>query len=195
MRHKCALFAAVALLYASHALAAEPFDSKLQASTYKAKLVQAMDECASPTTIIGGVDACAPAHANTLGTNNTFSIGSVAVKSVVVSSQVLTILKSSGNGGVKGDLGGQTVHTRLVLRITKRSSTTAPTDPVTWEDQVLDCPAVTINGTGNMVQKSTLATCGLDLDLLVENYQKEIVSASIVDGSGKPLAVPGVRKK
>jgi len=161
-----------------------PLDSKLQASTYKAKLVQALDECTSPTTNIGGVDACAPAHVNTDGVHNTFSAGSIAVKSVPISSQVLTILKSSGNGDVKSDLGGKTVRTRLVVRVTKAS----PSPANTWIDQVLDCGVVTVSGTGNYVKKEMLTDCGLPIALAQPAYSKEIVS-------GKALAVPGVRKK
>jgi hypothetical protein len=188
-----------ALALTASAAMADSFDSKLQASTFKTKLVQAEDECPPGTTTIGGIDACAPANINTDGTK--FSVGSLSVKSVGVSSQVLTILKSSGNGdpGQKAALGGKTVQTRLVLRITKRATTGAPTDAVTWIDQTLLCKEQVVTGTGNIVIKQTLlgvAGCNLDTDLANEAYQKEIVSASVIDfGTGKAIAVPGVRKK
>jgi hypothetical protein len=189
--------AALAFLASAATVQAEPFDSKLKASTFKTKLVQAEDECVSGTTIIGGQDACAPANVVTDGAQ--FSVGSLAVKSRTGSSQVLTILKSSGNGDVKATLGGKTVRTRLVLRITKRTTTTAPQDPVTFTDQVLLCAPATITGTGNVVIKQQLTGllgCNLPLVMASDQYQKEIVSASVIDaGSGKAIAVPGVRKK
>jgi hypothetical protein len=188
-----------ALAFMASAATADSFDSKLQASTFKAKLVQAEDECAAGTTTIGGVDACAPANVLTDGTH--FSVGSLSVKSVSVSSQVLTILKSSGNGdpGDKSALGGLNVGTRLVLRITKRTSVGAPTDAVTWVDQVLNCKPQVVTGTGNLVLKQTLVGlngCNLDTDLASDAYQKEVVSASVINAdTGKAIAVPGVRKK
>lgn len=193
---------ALAALASATTVHADAFDSKLQASTYKAKLVQAEDECVgSGTTTIGGIDACAPANTNTDGTH--FTVGSLSVKSVAVSSQVLTILKSSGNadnmGNDKAALGGKTVRTRLVLRVTKRTTTSPPTQAVTWTDVVLLCSPHVVTGTGNIVIKEQLAGalgCGLDTDLVSEQYQKEIVSAAVIDaGTGKPIAVPGVRKK
>lgn len=195
--------AAVIGVAATAVHAAEPFDSKLQASTYKTKLVQAMDECLTGTTLINGLDACAPANLLTDGTS--FNAGSISVRSTISSSQVLTILKSSGNStgtadddnGPKADLGGKVVHTRLVLRITRR--TTSGSDPATFVDVVLNCAPVTITGTGNMVWRGQLAGalgCNLDSSLANEQYEKEIISASVVDdGTGKAIAVPGVRKK
>jgi hypothetical protein len=190
---------ALSLMFGATAAHADAFDSKLQASTFKTKLVQAEDECVSGTTTIGGVDACAPANVNTDGTK--FSVGSLAVKSRAVSSQVLTILKSSGNGdtGEKSALGGMTVRTRLVLRITKRTTLTAPTEPVTWSDVVLLCSSHVVTGSGNIVIKEQLAGllgCNLDVDLNSEQYQKEIISASVINANtGEAIAVPGVRKK
>jgi hypothetical protein len=56
-----------------------------------------------------------------------------------------------------------------------------------------------IGSNGNFLYKGQLtgvAGCNLDTDLSNDAYQKEIVSASIVDvGTGKAVAVPGVRKK
>ena len=67
------------LMVVSSAHAQGPFDSKLQAAIFNTKLVQAMDECSSPTTNIGGVDACAPANVNT-GANEQFSVGKLLLK-------------------------------------------------------------------------------------------------------------------
>lgn len=188
---------AAGMLVVSSAMAAEPFDSKLQAAVYNTKLVQAQDECASPTTMIGGVDACAPANVDT-ASGETFSVGKLLVKSTAGTSQVLAILKSSSNGENKKNLNGKHLAVRLTLRVTKRTTTTAPTDPVTWVDQTLTCATVTVGSNGNMLFKNQLAGsgCNLDLDLASNDYEKEIVSASIIDvDSGKAIAVPGVRKK
>lgn len=189
---------AAGMLVASSAMAAEPFDSKLQAAVYNTKLVQAQDECASPTTNIGGVDACAPANVAT-ASGETFSVGKLLVKSAAGTSQVLAILKSSSNGENKKNLNGKNLAVRLTLRVTKRSSTTSPTDPVTWVDQTLTCAPVAVGSNGNMLYKNQLtgpSGCNLDLDLASNGYEKEIVSASIIDAdSGKAIAVPGVRKK
>lgn len=189
---------AAGLMVASSVSAAEPFDSKLQAAIFNTKLVQAEDECASPTTNIGGLDACAPANTNTSAVG-TFSVGKLLVKSAAGTSQVLAILKSSSNGENKKNLAGKTLRVRLTLRVTKRSTTTAPLEPVTWVDQVLNCASVTVPSNGNFLFKNQLsgvAGCGLSTALVNNAYQKEIVSAAIVDaGTGKVLAVPGVRKK
>lgn len=197
--------AAVSLALAGQGQA-EPFDVKLQSAIFKSKLVQAVDECALPTTLINGVAACPAASATTDGTQ--FSTGQIIVKSRNNNSQVLVLLKSSGNGGDeaandnKKALGGKVVQTRLVLRVTKRESASAPSDAVTWQDLVLLCPAVTpdtITGTGNYVKRMPLvgnAGCGLPPALASEAFQKEIVSVSVIDaGSGEAIAVPGVRKR
>ena len=195
MKVQVVLGCAVALaLWAGAANAQQPFDIKLQASTYKSKLVPALDECVVPTTVIGGLGACAPG--NTTTDDGRFSVGSVAVKSKNITSQVLTILKSSGNELDKKDLGGLVVHTQLVVRVTRRDLA----NPATFQDVTLNCnlPApVTITGTGNYVDKRALvAGCGLDPGLASEQFQKEIVSARVGNtGTGLPLAVPGVRKK
>jgi hypothetical protein len=196
----------MASLVAVSTAMAEPFDSKLQAAVFNTKLVQAADECASPTTIIGGIDACAPANLTTAPTDpanvaELFSVGKLLVKSKNGTSQVLGILKSSGNGdtGFKKDLAGKTLAVRLVLRVTKRTTGT-PAEAVTWEDQTLTCTVpVTVGSNGNFLYKGGLAGspgCGLSTALANEGFQKEIVSASIVDfTSNKAVAVPGVRKK
>lgn len=187
------------LAVASSALA-DAFDSKLQAAVFNTKLVQAEDECVgSGTTTIGGVDACAPSNTTT-GAGEQFSVGKLLVKSKAGTSQVLAILKSSGNGDNPKQLAGKNLRVRLVLRITKRQTTAAPTDAVTWVDQTLNCASPGVIGSnGNFLFKNQLAGalgCNLDTDLVNDAYQKEIVSAAIVDvGTGFPVAVPGVRKK
>jgi hypothetical protein len=193
--------AAAGLLFAAaSATAQQPFDSKLQASTYKVKLVQALDECAVPTTLINSLAACPPTTTTT--DEHQFSAGKLIVKSKNISSQVLVILKSSGNGGTKGDLGGVNVKTRLTLRVTKRTEGTPLGLPVTWQDIVLTCPsgaADTISGTGNYVKRMQLAGvqgCGLPTALAAEQFEKEIVAAAVINAdTGEPIAVPGVRKK
>src|SRR6266404_5484959 len=100
-------------------------DAKLQAPIYKTSLVQAMDQCAVGTTVILGTSGCAPSN-TTLpppGTDGTpFNAGKLLVKSKSTSpSQVLTVLKSSGNGntGAKGALAGKMVSTHLTVRVTR----------------------------------------------------------------------------
>jgi hypothetical protein len=182
-------------------MAQEPFDSKLQASIFNTKLVQAVDECAVPTTLISGLAACPATQGGTSAVAEQFSVGKLIVKSKGVPTQVLAILKSSGNGDTKKQLNGKNLRVRLVLRVTKRTSGTAPTDAVTWSDVTLTCggalPPVPSNG--NFMFKGTLAGvagCNLPTALANEAYQKEVVSASIIDAdTGLTVAVPGVRKK
>jgi hypothetical protein len=144
------------------------------------------------------VDACAPANATT-ASGETFSVGKLLVKSTAGSSQVLAILKSSSNGENKKNLAGKTLRVRLTMRVTKRSTAAIPVQPVTWVDQVLNCNPVVVPSNGNFLFKNQLGGalgCGLDLDLAANGYQKEIVAASIIDaGTGKAIAVPGVRRK
>lgn len=164
-------------------------DAKLQASTYNTKLVQAFDECTSPVTILFLVPACDPANVTTDGT--AFSTGKILVKSKAGSSQVLSILKSSGAVDKKA-LAAKNLRTRIVMRVTR----SAGTPKVTWEDQTLDCPIFAVPANGNMVQKVSLANCGLGATLATDSSNKEIVAASIIDSdTDKPVAVPGVRKK
>jgi hypothetical protein len=193
--------AAAVLIAVTSATAQQPYDSKLQASVYKAKLVQAMDECAVPTTLISSLAACPASHATTDGTP--FNSGRLVVKSKIVSSQVLVILKSSGNADVKSALGGMDVQTRLTLRVTKRTEGTPIGSAATWQDITVNCPTTpdTITGTGNYVKRMTLAgvgstACGLPSSLAAEQFQKEIVSAAVINANtGEAIAVPGVRKK
>jgi hypothetical protein len=59
--------------------------------------------------------------------------------------------------------------------------------------------ADTISGTGNYVKRMQLAGvagCGLPSSLASEQFEKEIVSAAVINAdTGEPVAVPGVRKK
>ena len=49
---------------------------------------------------------------------------------------------------------------------------------------------------GNVVQKETLLGCGLAPTLEEKTTNKEVLSVQVVDTvSGKPIAVPGVRRK
>lgn len=201
-----AIAGVASLVLVSSALA-EPFDVKLQASIFNTKLVQAMDECATPTTLINGVAACAASNGVDTAVGEQFSVGKLLLKSKGVPTQVLAILKSSGNGGDeaandnKKVLAGKNLRVRLTLRITKRESATAPTDAVTWSDVTVTCgstqPPVPSNG--NWVYKGTLvglAGCNLPAALANEAYQKEVVAAEVIDAdTGLTVAVPGVRKK
>ena len=184
---------------ASAAFAQEPYDSKLQASTFNTKLVQAMDACDTPTTTIGGLDACAPSNTTTDGTQ--FSVGKLLVKSKGGPSQVIAILKSSGNGDdtppPANDLAGKTVRVNLTLRITRRSGPGGPAATFSDIDVVCAQAAAPIGTNGNFVFKGPLSGC-LNFPALLASDQnlREIVSASIVDaGTGDAIAVPGVRKK
>jgi hypothetical protein len=193
---------AACLLAATAAIAQEPFDEKLQAAIFNTKLVQALDECASPTTVINGLGACAPANVDTEA-GAEFSVGKLLVKSRLVSSQVLAIVKSSPNADplTKKMLAGRDLRVRLTLRISKRTTASSPTAPVTWSDIVLTCgsTAPPVPANGNFIYKGTLvglAGCNLTPALSNEQYQKEVVSAEVIDAtSGLALAVPGVRKK
>jgi hypothetical protein len=198
MKGKAIVAGIASVLVGSVAYAAEPFDSKLQAAVFNTKLVQAVDECATGTTTIGGVDACSPMNTTTASVGNQFSVGKILVKSKLGPTQVLAILKSSGNGDTKKDLATTSLRVKLTLRVTKRTTAANPTDPVTWVDQELLCAPVTVPANGNFLFKGSLvgAGCGLDTDLANEAFQKEVVSASIIEnGSGLNVAVPGVRKK
>jgi hypothetical protein len=178
---------AVALLFASAADA--QYDAKLQAPLFKTKLVQAVDECASPTTIISGIGACAPTNADTDGTQ--FSVGHMIVRARINSAQVLTVLRSSPNAAVKAALGGLNVRTRLTVRVTRSTGVST-----TWADFVLNCPISTVTGTGNIVMRSSLTGCGLPGVAATESFQREIVHAEVINAdTGRAIAVPGVRKR
>ena len=193
---------AACLLAATAAIAQQPFDEKLQAAIFNTKLVQALDECASPTTVINGQGACAPANLNTED-GAEFSVGKLLVKSRLTASQVLAIVKSSPNADplTKKGLEARNLRVRLTLRISKRTSVSAPAEAVTWSDIVLTCgsSAPPVPSNGNFVYKGQLvglAGCNLPSALANEQYQKEIVSAEVIDaGTGLAIAVPGVRKK
>ena len=79
--------ALVALVFAAPNAHAIGPDAKLQASKFNTKLVQAMDECASPVTVLFGIPACDPANTVTDGT--AFHIGKLIVKHKATASQVL----------------------------------------------------------------------------------------------------------
>src|SRR5262245_59775845 len=172
---------------------ADVFDLKLQAAIFNSKLVQAMDECAVSTTIINGLAACPATNGGSTAVAEQFSVGKLLVKSKGVPTQVLAILKSSGNGDTKKQLAGKTLRVRLTLRITKRTTTSAPTDAVTWSDVTLNCAPGLVPSNGNYMFKGTLAGvagCNLPTSLANEAYEKEVVSASIIDsGSGLTVAV------
>lgn len=179
---------------ASVAFGQEPFDEKLQAATYNTKLVQAMDECAVPTTVISGLNACAPANTATDGTD--FSVGKLLVKSKGGSSQVLAILKSSGNALNKKALAGKDLRVQLTLRVTRRSSVGNPA--ATFSDVTVECgsTAPPVPSNGNFLLKTSLGLCGLPGTLAADGNLKEIVAASVIDDdNGFAVAVPGVRKK
>jgi hypothetical protein len=191
--------AGAACLFAATAALAEPFDVKLQAPIFNTRLVQAMDECASPTTVISGLPACAPTNVATAPAS-TFSVGRLVVKSRNVPSQVLAVVRSSPNAAFKKGLAGRNLRVRLTLRISKRSSTGAPTPATTWVDQVYTCSATPpVPSNGNWVFKKALvglSGCGVPGILANEGFQKEIVSAAVIDGdTGQPIAVPGVRQR
>lgn len=197
-----ACIAALGALALSASVFADPFDPNLNAKRFSAshwsgQMVQAMDECASATTVINGIDACAPANVVTDGTQ--FKYARLAVKSRISSSQVIAVARSRYNGDTPMALAGKTLRVQLVLRITKPPTTSSPTEAATFVDQVLDCAPVTVGSDGNFLFKGQLAGslgCNLDSSLANEGYSKEVVSASIIDaGSGKAIAVPGVRKR
>lgn len=164
-------------------------DAKLNAAIYKAKLVQAMDECAAPVTTVLGVSACDPANVNTDGT--AFNIGKLVVKAKNKDTQVIALVKSS-RAVDKAALASRNLQARLVVRVTR----TAGSPLVTWEDFELECPASVATTKGNWVSKNSLQSCGLSSTIGREDSNREIVSAAIVDAdTGLAIAVPGVKKK
>ena len=162
-------------------------DPNLKARSYSTAMVQAMDQCTSAITNVGGVGACAPSNSSTDGTP--FTSGNVSIRNRSTSSQVKMLLKSSA-ATPPGALAGKSIHLVIVLRVTR----TVGTPLVTWLDRTLDCPSVTVPPSGNVSQKTTLASCGLVSPLSDDTTNKEVLSAQVVDStSGKPIAVPGVR--
>src|SRR5216684_834490 len=67
-------------------------DPNLKARSYSTALVQAMDQCTSVITNVGGVGACAPSNSSTDGTP--FTSGKVSIRNRSTSSQVRMSLKS-----------------------------------------------------------------------------------------------------
>ena len=164
-------------------------DRNLSATMYRVALVQAMDQCLVTMTNIGGVGGCAPSNSNTDGTP--FTKGSVVIRARNRRSQVTTILKSA-MATPPHALANKLVHTVIMMRVTRTSS--SPT--VTWTDQTLDCPQMAVPNSGNLLQNVTLEDCGLPSTLADDFTIKEVLSVQVVDdNSGKPIAVPGVRRK
>jgi len=162
-------------------------DPNLKARIYSSNLVQAMDQCTFSITNVGGVAACAPSNSSTDGTH--FTTGRVSIRNRSVSSQVKMSLKSSA-ATPPGALAGKSIHVMIVLRVTR----TVGVPLVTWVDQTLDCPSVTVPPSGDVTQKTALVTCGLVPPLSDDTTNKEILSVQVVDStSGKAIAVPGVR--
>jgi len=163
-------------------------DPKLSAKLFQSNMVQAMDECTSAVTNVGGVGACPTSNVDTDGTH--FRMGKVAIKAAFGPRQVMTQIKSAGTTPPNA-LANRSLHTVIVLRVTRTNQ--APL--VTWVDQMLDCPTFTVPGNGNAVQKASLTDCGLAATLADNTTNKEVVAVQIVDSvSGKVIAVPGVRR-
>jgi hypothetical protein len=102
----------------------------------------------------------------------------------------MTQLKSSS--ATAPNLANRTLHTVIVMRVTRTDQ--APL--VTWVDQVLDCPDIAMPSNGNATQKTSLVACGLPAMLADNTTNKEVISVQVVDSvSGKPGAVPGVRRR
>lgn len=164
-------------------------DTNLTGKLFRSDLVQAMDECASAVTNVGGVGACPESNVDTDGTH--FRIGRVQIKQTLNDRQVITTLKSS-SANPSAALAGRLLHTVIVLRVTR--TTEAPF--VTWVDQVLDCPDMAVPANGNVVQKVGLNSCGLAPALADNTTNKEVIAVQVVDSmTGKPVAVPGVRRR
>lgn len=164
-------------------------DPSLGAKLFNSTLVQAMDECASAVTNVGGVGACTTSNVDTDGTH--FRMGRVSIKANFGPRQVFTQIKSAGTNPPTA-LANRLVHTVIVLRVTRTDQ-----EPiVTWVDQVLDCPDIAIPSNGNAIQKASLTDCGLAGTLADNTTNKEVIAVRLVDSvSGKPIAVPGVRRR
>lgn len=185
------IYAIVAL--ASAILSAPPVyadpDPTLSAKLFQSHLVQAMDECTVAVTNVDGVGACTASNVDTDGTR--FRMGRVLIKSNLNPRQVMTSLKSSGTTPPAA-LANRLVHTVIVLRVTRTNQ--APL--VTWVDQVLDCPDMAIPSNGNALQKVSLIDCGLAAALADNTTNKEVITVQVVDSiTGKPIAVPGIRRR
>jgi len=177
-----------AIVWPLHVRASGP-DLNLKAQLYSANLVQAMDQCASAVTNVGGVGGCTPSNSSTDGTH--FNLGRVLIRSRFGRSQVATALRSS-SASPPGALAGKTVHVVIMLRVTR----TIGSPPVTWVDQTLDCPNIPVGPTGDVVQKVSLTDCGLAAALADNTTNKEVLAVQVINnGSGKPIAVPGTRRK
>jgi hypothetical protein len=163
-------------------------DPRLNAKLFSSHLVQAMDECTSAVTNVGGVGACPTSNVDTDGTH--LQMGRVVIKSNFGNRQVMTQLKSS-SATPPAALANRLLHTVIVLRVTRTNQ--APL--VTWVDQVLDCPDIAVPGNGNVLQKANLVDCGLAATLADNTTNKEVIAVQVVDSvSGKVVAVPGIRR-
>jgi hypothetical protein len=163
-------------------------DPNLKATRYSTSLAQAMDQCTFSITNVGGVAACMPSNSSTEGA---FTGGKLLIRARSSGTQVVTVLKSSTTTPPAA-LAGKTIHTVIVLRVTR----TTGSPLVTWVDQTLDCPDVIVPPSGNVKQSETLLDCGLAPALDEKSTNKEILSVQVVDSvSGKVIAVPGVRRK
>ena len=163
-------------------------DPTLTGKVFSSSLVQAMDECASAVTNVGGVGACPTSNVDTDGTH--FRMGRVVIKANFGPRQVFTQLKSSGTTPPNA-LANRLLHTVIVLRVTRTNQ--APL--VTWVDQVLDCPDIAVPSNGNATQKASFTDCGLAATLADNTTNKEVIAVRVVDSvSGKAVAVPGLRR-
>ena len=163
-------------------------DPTLTGKVFSSSLVQAMDECASAVTNVGGVGACPTSNVDTDGTH--FRMGRVVIKANFGPRQVFTQLKSSGTTPPNA-LANRLLHTVIVLRVTRTNQ--API--VTWVDQVLDCPDIAVPSNGNATQKASFTDCGLAATLADNTTNKEVIAVRVVDSvTGKAVAVPGLRR-
>lgn len=178
--------------------AAEPYDARLRARAFRTNLVQAADECTTPTTVIGGVGACGAANVAT-APDARFTVGRLLVRSSPIRDQVVVFLRSRGNLEDPKDLAGKNLVVRLTLRVTRRSN---PGDAATWVDQVVTCGVgqgpVPENGayfySGDLV--GAPPNCGLAITLGNLAFEKEVIDAAVIDSdTGLPVAVPGIRRK
>jgi hypothetical protein len=117
-----------------------------KANTYSADLVQAMDRCASAVTNVGGVGGCPPDSSSTDGAH--FTLGRITIRSRLAKGQVVMLLRSSTATPPRA-LANKAIQLVIMLRVTR----TVGNPPVTWVDQTLDCPNVTVPTTGDVLQK------------------------------------------
>ena len=181
-------FAAVGLALSWPSAALADPDPGLSSKLFASNLVQAMDECASAVTNVGGVGACSPSNVDTDGTH--FRTGKITIKANLGPRQVITNIRSS-SATPQMALANRLLHTVIVLRVTR----TTGSPLVTWVDQVLDCPDFAVPSNGNVVQKTSLLDCGLAATLADNTTNKEVIAVRVVDSnSDRAVAVPGLRR-